>query len=558
MALLRHRLFAQHADVEMPIVTYNPVPSYDPVRTSLHGDGLLLPDSRIINLHEDLRQRRLEHLDAVDVPPVSGRHELDVDDGYAWRRRVLDDQNHELSWDYLRPDGSMYARTPADDTIGNTAVFDHDERPIGAWTDLGDLWRWWTRQIIPASGQVVLISDSRFIAEELGLLDDERIVLLHQVHTPHLSGARRWNSPVGASYRSSMETLGRLDTLSLLTERQREDVARRYGDTDNLAVIANPVEVPDLPDPLPPREPGRIVMIARLDVQKRVDWAIEAFAILSKSHPGARLDVYGEGPDRLKLQQQIDEAGVADVVTLHGHDPRAPEHLWRADAAWSTSALEGYGLFILESRVRSCPVLAFDVPYGPSVQIASGIDGVLVQAGDVEALAAATADLLDHRDRLEAMRAPARAGAAAHGHMAFLEEWARAVASAIERRPHRTRIDHVEVIKLSSRRAARGRTLEAMIDVRGHGPLDEAVVHWQAYGPTSEAPIDLPVTTRVDGTTLHITGRAPAELLAGLDRPTMRLLLVWRNSAWQRELVSGGPNRVRRALRAAARVWRRA
>ncbi len=557
MALLRHRLFAQHANVEMPIVTYNPVPSYDPVRTSLHDDGLLLPDSRIINLHEDLRQRRLEHLDAVEVPPVSGRHELDVDDGYVWRRRVLDAQNHELSWDYLRPDGSMYARTPADATIGHTAVFDHDERPIGAWADLGGLWRWWTRQIIPSSGQVVLISDSRFIAEELGLLDDERIVLLHQVHNPHLTGARRWSSAVSESYRSSMETLDRLDTLSLLTERQRDDVARRYGDTDNLAVIANPVEVPDVPEPLPPRVPGRIVVIARLDVQKRLDRAIEAFAILSRTHHAARLDIYGDGPDHEKLQAQIDAAGLSGSVTLHGHDPRAPDQLWEADVAWLTSAFEGYGLFILESRVRSCPVLAFDVPYGPSEQIDSGVDGVLVPAGDVEALAAATADLLDHRDRLESMRAPARAGAAAHGHMAFLDEWARAVSSAIERRPHRTRIDHVEVTRLSSRRAARGRTLEAMIDVRGHGPLDEAVVHWQAYGPTSEAPIDLPVTAQVDGTTLHITGRAPAELLAGLDRPTMRLLLVWRNSAWQRELVSGGPSRVRRALRAAARAWRR-
>ncbi len=314
-----------------------------------------------------------------------------------------------------------------------------------------------------------------------------------------------------------------------------------------------------MPEPLPARVPARIAMIARLDGQKRTRPCHRGVRNPRRERiPEATLDVYGDGSRPRRAQAQIDAAGLAGSVTLHGHDPHARDAAVEADVAWLTSAFEGYRLSTLEAMVRSCPVVGLRHAVRTArADRPSGVDGVLVPVGDVEALAAATADLLDHRDRLESMRAPARAGAAAHGHMAFLDDWARAVSSAIERRPHRTRIDHVEVTRLSSRRAARGRTLEAMIDVRGHGPLDEAVVHWQAYGPTSEAPIDLPVTTRVDGTTLHITGRAPAELLAGLDRPTMRLLLVWRNSAWQRELVSGGPSRVRRALRAAARAWRR-
>ncbi len=62
---------------------------------------------------------------------------------------------------------------------------------MGSWPTLGGLWRWWTQQIVPAEGRVFLISDSRFVADELGLLDDPRIHLMHQMHNPHLTGARR-------------------------------------------------------------------------------------------------------------------------------------------------------------------------------------------------------------------------------------------------------------------------------------------------------------------------------------------------------------------------------
>src|SRR5690606_27055183 len=44
MVLLRHRLFLQ-AGLDFPILTDNPVPSYEPARAGLVADGLLLPES---------------------------------------------------------------------------------------------------------------------------------------------------------------------------------------------------------------------------------------------------------------------------------------------------------------------------------------------------------------------------------------------------------------------------------------------------------------------------------------------------------------------------------
>lgn len=519
MVLLRHRLFVA-AGLDFPILTYNPVPSYEPIRAGLLADGLLLPESRLVNLHEDLRERDLADLPEVHAPAVArpARTEDDVEDGYVWRRRHVGDDGTETTWEYLRPDGSTYAFTPPDVMDGDTRVLDREGRTVLAGDGLGDLWRWWTRQVVPTDGPVFLISDSRFVAEELGLLDDPRIVLMHQMHNPHLRGDRRWDSPLEPSYAPSLEHIDRLDALNTLTERQRHDLRLRFGDLDQFHVVANPVEVVDPPVPAPARVPGRIVVIARLHPQKQLNRAIDAFALVAPRHRTATLEIYGDGDEEAALRTRAAEKGVADRVVFHGHVPDAADRLWEADLAWLTSRFEGYGLFILEARMRECPVLAFDVPYGPAEQIESGVDGVLVPAGDAARLAHATLDLLADRDRLESMRAKARAGAISHGHASFLADWADVARDALDRKGDRVRLHGV------SARIA-GRT--AHVEVSGDGDPADIVVRWEAWHPGDNAPADLTTSVQRSGT--GFTVRA-ARAQRGT---TERLLLTWHNATWQ-------------------------
>ncbi|GAA3542115.1 hypothetical protein AFL01nite_09290 [Aeromicrobium flavum] len=519
MVLLRHRLFVA-AGLDFPILTYNPVPSYEPIRAGLLADGLLLPQSRLVNLHEDLRERDLSGLPGADAPaiPPAARTEDDVEDGYAWRRRHLDEAGVETTWEYLRPDGTTYAFTPPDVMEGDTRVLDRDGRTVLRGDGLGDLWRWWTRRVVPADGPVFLVSDSRFVAEELGLLDDPRIVLMHQMHNPHLRGDRRWDSPIEPSYASSLEHVDRFDALNTLTERQRHDLRLRFGDLPQLHVVANPVEVVEPPSPAPARVPGRIVVIARLHPQKQLDRAIDAFALVAPRHPTAMLEIYGDGDEETRLRARAQARDVAHRVVFHGHVPDAADRLWEADLAWLTSRFEGYGLFILEARMRECPVLAFDVPYGPAEQIESGVDGVLVPAGDAARLAHATLDLLNDRPRLEAMRSRARAGAIAHGHASFLADWAELARGALARKAARVRMTEASA-------TFDGRT--AHVHVAGDGDLDEVVVRWQAWRAGDEAPTDL--TTSVESHGAEFTVRAE-HAPRGADE---RLLLTWRNVSWQ-------------------------
>lgn len=525
MVLLRHRLFLA-AGIDLPIVTYNPVPSYDPVRAGLLAAGLLVPGSRLVNLHEDLRERDLSDLPAIDVaaPPEPHDTARDVEDGYLWRIRHLDDAGIETTWEYLRPDGSTYAFTPPDVMEGDTRVLDHAGRTVMVADGLGELWRWWTRLLVPADGPVFLISDSRYVAEELGLLDDPRIVLMHQMHNPHLRGDRRWDSPLEPSYVPSLAHLDRLDALNTLTERQRRDLRLRFGDLPQFHVVANPVEAVEPPQPAPARVPGRIVVIARLHPQKQLDRAIDAFALVAPRHSTATLEIYGDGDEEERLRARAHDRGIADRVVFHGHVPDAADRLWEADLAWLTSRFEGYGLFILEARMRECPVLAFDVPYGPAEQIDSGVDGVLVPAGDAARLAHATLELLADRDRLESMRPRARAGAVAHGHEAFLDAWAEVADAALADKTRRVRLRDVSL-------DVRGRTVALTVD--GDGDPADITVRWESWQPGDDAPADLTTSVARDGMRLTIhADRAPRGA-------RQRLLLTWHNATWQHPIERG-------------------
>ncbi|MCD9200093.1 glycosyltransferase [Aeromicrobium wangtongii] len=558
--LLRHRLFAEHRGIDVPILTFNPRSDYDRVRRSLHDDGLLLAHSRVLNMHEDLRGRDISALPAVAPqprPPATAHPDRTDRDALPWRSTVTPLDGGRPWFEYARADGTIYSRTPVDAGEGIVEVLRPDGLAVDSWPTLGGMWRWWTRLATPPTGHVFILSDSRFVSRELAGIDDDRFFVLHQMHNPHTIGRRHWTSAISPTYADAMEHLGRLDVLSSLTARQRDDVARRYGATDNLVVIPNPVELPPVPEPRPARRPGRIVVIARLHSQKRLDLAVDAFAQLVRTHPWARLDLYGSGPEREALERQVADLGVGGSVTLHGHDPRAADELWSADVAWLTSAFEGYSLFLLEARARECPVVSFDVPYGPREQITDGVDGLLVRAGDTSALAAATGALLDDRARLEEMRAPARAGAAAHGPERFLDDWAEAVAGAVTRKRCRTRIDAVTLRDVRLRLPGRdGRMrLSARLSVDGVVPPDDTTLVWQAYTDVSPDPVDLPATVTHEAGTWTIVGDAP---VAGLPvsgrRATVRLLLVSRNSAWRHELFVGDLAATGLLRRAARRV----
>jgi glycosyltransferase involved in cell wall biosynthesis len=109
-----------------------------------------------------------------------------------------------------------------------------------------------------------------------------------------------------------------------------------------------------------PAEPYQIGFIGRLDPIKRVEDLVESMKgwRSSKGH----LHIFGEGPERTHIEQQIERLGLAEQVTLHGAISRPHEALASMDVLVLPSDAEGFGLVLIEAMAAGVPVVATRVP----------------------------------------------------------------------------------------------------------------------------------------------------------------------------------------------------
>jgi poly(glycerol-phosphate) alpha-glucosyltransferase len=228
-------------------------------------------------------------------------------------------------------------------------------------------------------------------------------------------------------------------------------------------------------------------------------------------------------------------------VTLRGFDPHAREALWSASAFLLTSSFEGYPLATVESMSRGCPVVAYDIKYGPREQITDGVDGFLVPPEDVGSLAGRIVELLRSPELVERMSSRARVAARRFGPEEFLESWADVLRQAVELELRRTRIQDagLETTRLQLRR---GRLRFAgVLTVRGRSrrsKLEMASIELAAIEEETGAAGELPLKVECDGDAFRI--RTPAGMLGGPKVPEgarLRLRLVWENSAWETDLT---------------------
>ena len=120
-----------------------------------------------------------------------------------------------------------------------------------------------------------------------------------------------------------------------------------------------------------------VIFVGRFDYQKRPMTMIQIWKELFPRHQDWHLDIYGEGEQKLALQNVIGSQN----MNIHLYEPTSQifEAYRYSSILVVTSLYEPFGLVIPEAMSCGLPVVSFDSPYGPSSIITNGKDGYLVE-----------------------------------------------------------------------------------------------------------------------------------------------------------------------------------
>lgn len=125
---------------------------------------------------------------------------------------------------------------------------------------------------------------------------------------------------------------------------------------------------------------------------KRHAALLEAVARASRLRRNIKLLIVGEGPLYTSLSKQARDAGMADRLVLTGSRDDVPAVLRAMDVYVCSSAAEGVSNALLEAMAAGLPIVTTNVGDHATI-VRDGIEGRVVPAGSIEALAHALIDL---------------------------------------------------------------------------------------------------------------------------------------------------------------------
>jgi len=244
-----------------------------------------------------------------------------------------------------------------------------------------------TRALAPASG------GCRFTFQTQSLFDASVRGMPHFLYTDHtfLSNRRydppRKTWPSSAAWRQmELALYGKCHVCFTTSRFAADSLVEDYGiDPQCVQVVGSGCNI-DLPEGLPARDrdPRRIVFVGVEWARKGGPMLLDALRIVRKTFPDATLDVVGYG------------LGATDPgVRCHGRIPKknVGQHLLDADIFCLPSFAEPSAGALVEASGFALPVVATRVGGTPE-RVREGETGILVEPGDVQALADALLKLM--------------------------------------------------------------------------------------------------------------------------------------------------------------------
>lgn len=178
--------------------------------------------------------------------------------------------------------------------------------------------------------------------------------------------------------------LRRFDAIVAVSRATADALADKWHPRRSVTVIPNGVDPVGHAAPTPGL---RVLSLARLAPEKRIDALLDGFAALRRDHSQAKLTVAGAGELLKPLQARTAALGLSDAVSFPGFvDPQ--EAMAGHDVVAMLSVWENCSYALLDAAVAGMGVVASDVGGNPEILP----ERCLVAADDPDAVAHALAE----------------------------------------------------------------------------------------------------------------------------------------------------------------------
>ena len=210
-----------------------------------------------------------------------------------------------------------------------------------------------------------------------------KILEIHFSRFKRLQYGRKGLWRLADEYRSKLDVkiAKSFDRFVVLTEEDK----CYWGDLKNMGVIGNARSF-ILPSPAL-LENKRVIAVGRYSYQKGFDRLIAAWAKVCQQVDDWTLHLVGDGELRTALQKQIKELNLEEKIILGKAETDMPKVYQDASILALSSHYEGLPMVLLEAQAAGLPIVSFSCKCGPQDVIENGVDGFLVDEGDVDALA---------------------------------------------------------------------------------------------------------------------------------------------------------------------------
>lgn len=334
--------------------------------------------------------------------------------GILSRTQYLDPSNGQVySESYYRTDGSVcihkhFEYSDKKNSLSGIQITNRKGEIIKTFSSEYDFIAYAVQQMLDEKvHNVLLVDKSRFYYETLLRNNQSNVSKICMVHSSHLKDFQSdiLKGRLNSNYNRIFEDLTRPDAVVLLTNRQKEHVEERFGAHDNLFVIPHSIEESPKAE-FDNRIPFSAVYLARYSPEKQQDSLVRVFYKVVQKYPEAKLDLYGFGnekEDKERIVRQIRDLGIEENISVNDFVDKTDWIYDRASLGILPSRVEGFSMFLLESISHGCPVVSYDIDYGPSDLIDQGINGYLVEANNEEEMARKIIDIFSDKEKLKMM-----------------------------------------------------------------------------------------------------------------------------------------------------------